>query len=163
MDQNFGKCTCGVDSRDGVPCEHMAALVISSRIPNLTQENIMPYWWRTDHWQLQLQKDITAECNISIETIREDGKPNSNIRYCPSWSAPNKSGRPKKNERRKSVLEKAGVMKVTKKPKLMMRFCQVCHKGSHVANECWELAKNVEQRPAELKSALDNLQDKWDT
>ena len=159
----FGKCTCGVDSRDGVPCEHMAALVISSRIPNLTQENIMPYWWRTDHWQLQLQKDVTAECNISIETIREDGKPNSNIRYCPSWSAPNKSGRPKKNERRKSVLEKVGVMKVTKKPKLMMRFCQVCHKGSHVANECWELAKNAEQRPAEWKSALDSLQDKWDT
>jgi hypothetical protein len=123
----------------------------------------MPYWWRTDHWQLQLQKDVTAECNISIETIREDGKPDSNIRYCPSWSAPNKSGRPKKNERRKSVLEKAGVMKVTKKPKIMMRFCQVCHKGSHVANECWELPKNAEKRPVGWQSELDKLQDKWDT
>ncbi len=61
------------------------------------------------------------------------------------------------------MLEKAGVMKVMKKPKLMTRFCQVCHKGSHVANECWELAKNAEQCPAEWKSALDNLQDKWDT
>jgi hypothetical protein len=159
----FGKCTCGVDSRDAVPCDHMAALVISSRVPNLTRENIMPYWWRTDQWQLQLQKDVTAECNISIETIREDGKPDSNIRYCPSWSAPNKSGRPKKNERRKSVLEKAGVMKVTKKPKIMMRFCQVCHKGSHVANECWELPKNAEKRPVGWQSELDKLQDKWDT
>ena len=28
----------------------------------------------------------------------------------------------------KIVLEKAGVTKVAKKPKLMMRFCQVCHK-----------------------------------
>ncbi len=38
----FGKCTCGVNSRDTVPCEHMTALVTSSRIPNLTRENIMP-------------------------------------------------------------------------------------------------------------------------
>ena len=159
----FGKCSCGVDSRDAVPCEHMAALVISSRIPNLTRENIMPYWWRTDHWRLQFPRDVMAECNISIETIREDGIANPNIRYCPAWSAPNKSGRPKKNERRKSVLEKAGVTKVAKKPKLMMRFCQVCHKGSHVANECWELAKNAEMRPVEWKSALQNVQDVWDT
>jgi len=51
----FGKCTCGVDTCDAVPCEHMAAVVISSRIPNITRENIMPYWWRTDHWQLRFQ------------------------------------------------------------------------------------------------------------
>ena len=159
----FGKCSCGVDSRDAVPCEHMASVVISSRIPNLTRENIMPYWWRTDHWRLQFPRDVMAECNISIETIREDGIANPNIRYCPSWSAPNKSGRPKKNDRRKSVLEKAGVTKVAKKPKLMMRFCQVCHKGSHVANECWELAKNAELRPVEWKSELHNVQDIWDT
>jgi hypothetical protein len=49
----FRKCTCGVNSRNSEPCEHMATLVISSRIPNLTRENIMSYWWRTDHWQLQ--------------------------------------------------------------------------------------------------------------
>ena len=159
----FGKCSCGVDSRDAVPCEHMAALVNSSRIPNLTRENIMPYWWRTDHWRLQFPRDVMAECNLSMETIREDGIANTHIRYCPAWSAPNKSGRPKKNERRKSVLEKAGVTKVAKKPKLMIRFCQVCHKGSHVANECWELAKNAEMRPVEWKSALQNVQDVWDT
>ena len=159
----FGKCSCGVDSRDAVPCEHMAALVNSSRIPNLTRENIMPYWWRTDHWRLQFPRDVMAECNLSMETIREDGIANAHIRYCPAWSAPNKSGRPKKNERRKSVLEKAGVTKVAKKPKLMIRFCQVCHKGSHVANECWELAKNAEMRPVEWKSALQNVQDVWDT
>ncbi len=47
----FGKCTCGLDTRDAVPCEHMAAVVVSSRIPLLTRENIMPYWRRTDHWK----------------------------------------------------------------------------------------------------------------
>jgi len=85
------------------------------------------------------------------------------IMYCPSWNAPNKAGQPKKNERRKTVLEKAGVTKVTKKPKLMMKFCQLCHKSSHVTNDCWELEKNEDKRPEEWKSSLDNLQDAWDT
>ena len=49
----FGKCMCGLDTRDAVPCEHMAAVVVSSCIPMLTQENIMPYWRRTDHWRKQ--------------------------------------------------------------------------------------------------------------
>ena len=61
------------------------------------------------------------------------------------------------------MLEKAGVTKVAKKPKLMIRFCQVCHKGSHIANECWELPKNAEMRPVEWKSALQNVEDVWDT
>jgi hypothetical protein len=84
-----------------------------------------------------------------METICEDTQPDNKIMYCPSWSAPNKVGRPKNNERRKSVLEMAGVMKVTKKPKLTMRFCQLCHKSSHATNECWELEKNEDKRPEE--------------
>ena len=40
----FGQCTCGLPKRDAVPCEHMAAIVVSSRIGVLTQHNIMPFW-----------------------------------------------------------------------------------------------------------------------
>jgi hypothetical protein len=32
----FGQCTCGLSKRDAVPCEHMAAIVVSSRIGVLT-------------------------------------------------------------------------------------------------------------------------------
>ena len=164
----FGKCTCGLDTRDAVPCEHMAAVVVSSRIPLLTRENIMPYWWWTNHWKKQFPKDFLAECHVSMETICEDGQPNNKIRYCPSWCALNKAGWPKKNERRKTVLEKAGVMKagvmkVMKKPKLTTRFCQLCHKSSYMTNDCWELEKNEDKHPEEWKSSLDNLQDTWDT
>ena len=68
------------------------------------------------------------------------------------------------NERRKSVLENAGVKKVTKKPiKAMMRFCQVCHKSSHIANECWELEKNADICPVNWKSVLADVKDAWDT
>jgi hypothetical protein len=160
----FGTCTCGVDTRDAVPCEHMAAVVVSSRIPQLTRANIMPYWWSTDQLRLQFPNDDVAACNLSIETIREDGIAKLNVMYCPAWSAPIKSGRPKKNKRRKSVLEKAGITKVTKKPiKAMMRFCQVCHKSSHIANDCWELEKNADLRPVNWKSVLADVKDAWDT
>ena len=33
----FGQCTCGLAKRDAVPCEHMAALVVSSCIGVLTR------------------------------------------------------------------------------------------------------------------------------
>jgi hypothetical protein len=89
----FGTCTCGVDTRDAVPCQHMAAVVVSCRIPQLTRINIMPYWWRVDHWRLQFPLEVVAECNVSMETIRDEvPTPNGNYRYCPSWSAPNKAG-----------------------------------------------------------------------
>jgi hypothetical protein len=32
----FGTCTCGVDKHDLIPCKHMAALVVSSRISDIT-------------------------------------------------------------------------------------------------------------------------------
>ena len=52
---------------------------------------------------------------------------------------------------------------MTKKPKAMMKFCQVCHKSSHVANECWELEKNAYLHPVNWKSVLADVQDAWDT
>jgi hypothetical protein len=132
-----------VDTRNAVPCQHMAAMVMSCYIPELTQNNIMLYWWQLDHWRLQFPLEIVAECNVSMETIRvEVLTPNGNYCYCPSWSAPNKAGQPKKNERRKSVLEKVAKQKQPKKRQLLTRFCQFCHKFNHSASNCWELEKN---------------------
>ena len=71
-----------------------------------------------------------------METICENGQPNNKIMHCPSWNAPNKAGRLKKNEQRKTVLEKAGITNVTKKTKLMKKFCQLCYKSTHLTNDC---------------------------
>jgi hypothetical protein len=79
----FGMCTCGVDKRDSIPCEHMAVLVVSSGIPDITQHNIMPYWWTTDQWKRQLPLDTIANCNMTMAVIREDHEPSGNYRYCP--------------------------------------------------------------------------------
>ncbi len=42
----FGTCTCGADKTDAIPCEHMAAVALSSRLrPQITPISIMPTWW----------------------------------------------------------------------------------------------------------------------
>jgi hypothetical protein len=32
----FGQCTCALTQRDTIPCKHMAPVVISLRVPDLT-------------------------------------------------------------------------------------------------------------------------------
>jgi hypothetical protein len=85
----FGQCTCGLTKRDAFPCEHMAEIVVSSRIGVLTRNNIMPFWWKRAQWQEQFPSDITPECFANMEVIRADYKPDDTIRYCPAWSAAN--------------------------------------------------------------------------
>ena len=61
------------------------------------------------------------------------------------------------------MLEKAGVSKATKKRKLFMKFCLICQRSSHVANECWELEKNAKVHPDGWKLVLPDFEDAWDT
>jgi hypothetical protein len=91
----FGTCTCGVNKCNSIPCKHMAALVASSRIPDITQRNIMPYWWMTAQWKKQFPLATVGHCNTNMATICDDHKLSGNYRFCPDWSAPNKAGRPK--------------------------------------------------------------------
>jgi hypothetical protein len=81
----FGRCSCGVDKRDAVPCDHMAAIVVSSRIPMLMRINIMPYWWTRATWKLQFPLEQKPVCNVNLEQIRTSKNRNGFIRYCPSW------------------------------------------------------------------------------
>jgi hypothetical protein len=64
----FGECTCGLDKRDAVPCEHTAAIVVSSRIGVLTRHNIMPFWWKRSQWHEQLPREVTALSYASMVT-----------------------------------------------------------------------------------------------
>ena len=142
----FWTCSWGVDSHDSVPCEHMAALVLSSRIPDSTWYNIMPYWWTTEQWKKQFPLNVKASCITNMETISDDHNQSVNYSHCPSWSAPNKAGRPKKNKRRKSVLEKALEKRGLKITKRMTMFCQVCHAMSHVTLRTWKRSVMITTR-----------------
>jgi hypothetical protein len=98
----LGQCTCGSVKRDAVPCEHMAAIVVSSRIGVLTQHNIMPFWWKRAPWQEQFPQEVTAECCANMEVIRADYEADDTNPYCPAWSAPTKSGHPAKGKCKQS-------------------------------------------------------------
>ena len=80
----FGQCTCGLSKRDAVPCEHMAAIVVSSRIGVLTRNNIMSFWWKRAQWRKQFLREVTAQCFANMEVIRANYKADDTIRYCPS-------------------------------------------------------------------------------
>jgi hypothetical protein len=128
----FGTCTCGADQMNGVPCEHMAAIALSSIIrPQITLMNIMPVWWKRSQLRVQFPLDVYADAKLTIKTIKEGRIPDHRLRLCPDWTAANKSGRPKKGERHKSGLEKAtakanGAKNATAKKR---RRCLVCGSG----------------------------------
>ncbi len=94
---NFGICTCGADLTDAVPCEHMAAIALSSVIRSqITPMNIMQIWWKRKQWREQFPLDVYAEANITIKSVKEGQIPDFTLRLCPDWTAANKSGCPKK-------------------------------------------------------------------
>jgi hypothetical protein len=141
----FGRCTCGLVQGNAIPCKHMATVVVSSRIPVLSQTNIMPFWWMRAQWQEQLGKDVSAECFANMELIRAEYQPDDNHRYCPAWSAPNKAGPPPKGKRRKSILEQAKGKRSKARP--LTRFCQLCLQFGHRTVDCWVQENNKEHRP----------------
>ncbi len=142
----FGTCTCGLVMRDAVPCEHMAAVVCSSRIAGLNQQNIMPLWWTTTQWQEQFPQSVRAQFFTNMEVIRDTYKADDSMRYCPSWSAPNKAGCLSKGKCKLSALVEISQGK-KKKLKPLTRFCQICRRFSHQTIDCWHQEKNRQHRP----------------
>ncbi len=150
LGSHFGRCTCGVNRQDAAPCEHMAAVAVSSRLPGVTRHNTMPYWWMRAHWRKQFPQELLAIMNITISTIIKDSQPDHNLCYCPDWTANQKSGCPKKNARKKSVIERATGNKGEKRVtglKRARRYCQICGKSCHVTNDCWKLDSNAHKCP----------------
>jgi hypothetical protein len=100
----------------------------------------MPFWWTTTQWQEQFPQDVKAQFYTNMEVIRETYKADDSMRYCPSWSAPNKAGHPSKGKRKRSALKKAQGKK--KKMKPLTRFCQICRGFSHRTIDCWHQERN---------------------
>ncbi|MFM6174888.1 MAG: SWIM zinc finger family protein, partial [Sphaerospermopsis kisseleviana] len=158
-ESHFGRCTCGVDRLDSAPCEHMAAVAASSRLEGVTRYNVMPYWWTRAHWRKQFPQQALGATNVSMSSIISDHGPNKDLRYCPDWTAVNKTGRPKKDKRKPSVLESATGKKGAKRAsgvKRARRYCQICGKYNHSTNECWELERNANKRPGFLATITEN-------
>ena len=126
----FGKCICGADLTDAVPCKHIAAVALSAVIrPQITPMNVMPIWWKRKQWREQFPLDVCTEANITIKSMKEGQILHFSLRLCPDWTGANKSGRPKEGECYKLGLEKAmakGKPGVKRGPATKRRRCIVC-------------------------------------
>lgn len=111
---------------------------------------------------MQIPKVPLATLKLTIESIKATSDPDHNLRYCPDWTASEVSGRPKKNKRKQSILEKVSGKKGEKKAsgvKRARRYCQCCGGHSHVTNECWSLPANADKRSAQFALAKEESED----
>jgi hypothetical protein len=102
---------------------------------------------------MQIPQDALGVTNVSMSSIIADNEPDHNLRYCSDWTENQKSGRLKKDKRKKSVLESATGSKGMKRAtgiKRARRYCQICGKYNHITNECWKLGSNAHKSPGFL-------------
>ena len=130
--QYFRTCSCGVPQVDSVPCIHMMAVAKSGRVNGMAVEDLMPWWWTTRQWRLQLPKELYVLANVSMSSLREKWDGDMKIKYCPDWTASRKAGRPKKGTRIPSAIE-IGVKKRNKK----RPYCVWCNKYNHTSDKCF--------------------------
>ena len=69
--------------------------------------------------------------------------PNNDLRYCPSWSGPNKSGRPSKNDGKRKPGVMDAIEKAGKKKRKKRMFCDLCQKFNHVTKDCYKNNRNI--------------------
>jgi hypothetical protein len=160
MGSRFGTCTCGRPKKDGVPCRHMVVISISSKIEGLTRTHIMPYWWTTAHWRAQFAMDVYCPTDISLNTVKSMTIADDRLRYCPSWAAAKKRGRPKEDVREKSVADHIKESANKKRSRRTKFFCRICHKFDHNMADCFQNPAN-RLIPLEEGSTLEEGTDKF--
>ena len=136
---HFGTCTCGVHSKEGIPCLHMVVIVKLSNIPHITRSTIMPFFWSTAHWQSQYLLDVDCWTEISINTVKATARLDEKLRYCPDWSASDKPGRPQKNDKIMTLTDKMALASSSKKRKRQNKlYCKICEKFNHNTAQCYK-------------------------
>ncbi len=61
------------------------------------------------------------------------------VRYCPDWSAANKSGRRKNSDKQLTVSERIELASASKKRKRRAKlYCKICHKFNHNTADCFK-------------------------
>ncbi len=103
----FGSCTCGFPKKEGLPCDHMVAIVKAGRILNMLRVTLMPFWYTREQWKLQFPKEFVYRADMTWGNVRKSDCIDERMKYCPSWVAPKKKGHPKKEVRKLEDLAEA--------------------------------------------------------
>ena len=133
---HFRTCTCGVPAKEGIPCRHLVVLVKSSIIPGLTQTGIMSYFLTIPHWQMQYPLDVDSKTDISMANVKKVADKYEEMRYCPDWSAGEKYGCPKKNDKVMAVMDHIKVSSMTKRKHTVKLYCTICKRWNHSTVQC---------------------------
>jgi len=83
----------------------MVAIVKCGAVLNLTRMGIMPFWYTHAQWQRQFPKDTVYKAEITWATIKKLAIGDNQMKYCPSWVAPRKKGRPKNDARKLGIAD----------------------------------------------------------
>jgi hypothetical protein len=59
----------------------------------------MPYWFTKAQWHLQFPKEVTCATHIRLNSIKTNLRPTDHLKYCPAWTAGQKKGWLKKQQR----------------------------------------------------------------
>jgi hypothetical protein len=101
----FGTCSCGYPKKEGMPCDHMVAIVKLGAITMLTRVAIMPYWFTKAQWRLQFPEEVTCATHITLMSIKTNSSPTDHLKYCSVWTAGQKKGCPKKQQRQLGITD----------------------------------------------------------
>ena len=82
----------------------MVAVVKSSRIFGLNKTNAMPMWWMTEMGRKQYPKYVSVKSDFDMSFLMAHHTVDPRKSYCHPYSAPAKSGHPKKEKRVKNFL-----------------------------------------------------------
>ena len=161
LGSHFGTCTCGVPSKEGVPCKHMVGIVKSTMFEGMKRTDIMPYFWSTDHWKRQYNLASQHNTEIAeITTVKKACVKNEFLRYCPDWAVGAKKGRKKKEVRRKTMMDHVAEHSTKKRKRTCKMFCEICQKHNHKTEDCYHKTTNNhtcnEKDLAEHLTAMDN-------
>jgi hypothetical protein len=73
-----------------------------------------------------------------MNAIKATSNPDNDLCYCPTWTAGNKKGRPKKNARQKSVVDLIAESSNKKHKRRKRMFCNICQKFNHTTEDCFK-------------------------
>ncbi len=83
----------------------MVAIVKIGAITTLTRVVIMPYWFTKAHWRLQFPEEVTCATHITLTSIKTNLRKTDHLKYCPAWTAGQKKGCPKKQQRQLGITD----------------------------------------------------------
>jgi len=102
---------------------------------------------------LQFPKDEVYKADITWANIKKTAHANEQMRYCPTWSAPKKKGRPKTNVRMLGIsdhIKQAGAKRMKKK----VNVPQTVIAEEHEDDACIQVMEELELKKKDNKDGV---------